>query len=98
MLKQAGRIAHDDLVQHLKKQEFVQAKNTDGLSTHILSDISFTLVVDIFGIKYANKQDCDYLIKVMREKYKFKVNYEAKQCIGIHLKWDYYNRNYIQQE
>ena len=26
----------------------------------------------------------------MREKYKFKVNYEANQYIGIHLKWDYY--------
>ena len=26
----------------------------------------------------------------MREKYKFKVDFEAKQYISIHLKWDYY--------
>ena len=31
----------------------------------------------------------------MREKYKFKVDYEAKQYIGIHLKWDYITREVI---
>ena len=31
----------------------------------------------------------------MREKYKFKVDYEAKQYIGIHLKWDYFKREVI---
>ena len=30
-LKQAGGIAHNDLVQHLKKHGFVQAEKTDGL-------------------------------------------------------------------
>ena len=82
-LKNAGRIAHDDLVQHLQKHGFVQAQKTDGLFTHILRDISFTLVVDDFGIKFTNKQDCDYLIKIMREKYKFKVDYEAKQYLSL---------------
>ena len=31
----------------------------------------------------------------MREKYKFKADYEAKQYIGIHLKWDYNKRETI---
>ena len=65
-LNQSGRIAHNDLVQHLKKNGFVQAEKTDGLFTHILRDILFTLAVDNFGIKYTNRQDCDYLIKIMR--------------------------------
>ena len=34
-LKNAGRIAHDDLVQHLQKHGFVQAQKTDGLYTHL---------------------------------------------------------------
>ena len=85
-LKQAGRITHNDLVQHLKKYRFVQAKKPDGLFTQILRHISFALAVDDFWIKYTNKQDCDYLIKIMRDKYKLKVDYETKQYIGIHLK------------
>ena len=94
-LKQAGRIAHDNLVQHLKKHGFVQAKKTDGLFTHVLRDISFTLVVDDFGIQYTNKQDCDYLIRIMTEKYKFQVDYDTKQYIRIHLQWDYYKREVV---
>ena len=62
-LRQAGRIAHDDLVQHLKNHGFEQTQKTDGLFTHVLWDISFTLVVDDFGTKFTNTQDCDYLIK-----------------------------------
>ena len=50
-LKQSGKIAHDDLVQHLAKHGYVQAENTDGF-VHGLRDISFTLVVDDFGIMY----------------------------------------------
>ena len=31
----------------------------------------------------------DHLISIMRGKYKFKVDFGAKQYIGIYLKWDY---------
>ena len=54
----------------------------------------FALVVYDFGMKYTNTQDCDYLINIMREKYKFKVDYEAKQYIGINFKW-YYNKREV---
>ena len=50
-LKQSGKITHDDLVQHLNKHGYFQAKITDGLFVHGIRDISFTLVVDNFGIK-----------------------------------------------
>ena len=79
----------------MKKHGFVQAKKTDDLFTHVLRDILFTLVVDDFGIQYTNKQDCDYLIRIMTEKYKFQVDYDAKQYIGIHLQWDYYKREVV---
>ena len=45
-------------------------------------------VVD-FGIKYTNQADVDHLINTFQEKYPFKVDWEAKQYIGIDLKWDY---------
>ena len=78
-LKQSGKIAHNDLVQHLAKHGYVQAKNTDGLFVHGLRDISFILVVNNFGIKFTNKDDVNHLISVMRGKYKFKVDSNAKQ-------------------
>ena len=91
-LKQSGKIAHDDLVQHLNKHRYVQAKNTDGLFVHGIRDISFTLFFDAFGIQYTNKDDVNHLISIMQGKYKFKVDFDVKQYIGIHLKWNYVDR------
>ena len=79
----------------LYHNNYIQAEHTNGLFVHKLHSISFTLVVDDFGIKYTNKQDVDHLISIMRSKYKFKVNFDAKQHIGIHLKWDYIKRQVI---
>ena len=94
-LKQSGRIAHDDLVEHLAKHDYVKTKHTEGLFRHKTREISFTLVVDDFGIKYIDKADVDHLNRIIREKYKYKVDWEAKQYIGIHLDWDYEKRELI---
>ena len=50
-LKQAGKIAHDDLCERLAAHGYHKT-NTDGLFRHESRDISFTLVVDKFGIKH----------------------------------------------
>ena len=91
-LKQGGKIANDDLVEHLKKHGYVRAGTTDGLFKHVTRDISFTLMVDDFGIAYKQDEDVLHLIKIMREKYTFKVDFHAKQYIGINLEWDYEKR------
>jgi hypothetical protein len=88
-LKQSGEIAHDDLVQHLAKYGYSKAKRTDGLFLHKTRDLSFTLVVDDFRIKYTNKDDVDHLIAAVCDKYPLKVDRDAKQYVGIHLQWDY---------
>ena len=94
-LKQGGKIAHDDLVEHLQKHGYVRAGYTDGLFKHTTRDISFTLVVDDFGIKYVKQEDVDHLVSIMRQKYTFKVDFDAKQYIGIHLDWNYMRRELI---
>ena len=33
--------------------------------------------------------DIDHLIAAVRDKYPFKIDWEAKQYVGIHLRWDY---------
>ena len=87
-LKQSGRIAHDDLVDHLTKAGYYKAR-TEGLFLHKTRDIAFSLVVDDFAIKYTDKADADHLIEHIQKKYKFKVDWDAEQYIGINLKWNY---------
>jgi hypothetical protein len=91
-LKESGKIAHDDIVAHLHKHGYERAKRTEGLFTHKTRDISFTLVVDDFRIKYTNKTDVEHLITSLEQKYTMKVDYEATQYVGINLKWDYEKR------
>ena len=91
-IKTSGKIAHNDLVAHLEKHGYVRAGLTNGLFKHKTHNISFTLVVDDFGIKYTSKEDIAHLIKIMQLKYKFKVNFEAEQYIGINMIWDYNRR------
>ena len=62
--------------------------STDGLFKHMQRDVSFTLVVKDFGIKHTKEEDVEHLTKCMREKCTFKADCDAKQCVGIHLKWD----------
>lgn len=77
-LEQSGKIADNDLVKYLQQHRYVQAKHTNGYFSHNIQYITFTLIVDDFGIKYTDKQDCGHLIKIMRLKYKFKSDFEAK--------------------
>ena len=91
-LKQSGKIAHDDLVEHLKIDGYTKT-NTEGLFKHHTRNIAFTLVTDDFAIKYTDSADADHLIHCIRKKYKkFKVDWDAKQYIGINLDWDYEQR------
>ena len=82
-LPQAGNIANDKLVTHLKKQSFHQPPYTNGLFTHETIPISFTLVVDDFGVKYMNKHDTENLLNVLHEKYVFTDDWSCKLYIGI---------------
>ena len=93
-LSESGRIAHDDLVNHLKKYGYVKT-NTAGLFRHITRDITFTLVVDDFGIKYTNEEDVKHLLSTIKAKYPVKVKMDSDQYIGITLKWNYATRELI---
>ena len=48
--------------------------------------ILFVRVIEDFGIRFTKKEDINHLIKIMRKKYTFKVDFDAKQYIGIYLK------------
>lgn len=65
-LKQGGKVAHGNLVEHFEKYGYVQAGKTNGLFKHIKHNIKLMFVADDFSIKYVNKADVHHLIKVMK--------------------------------
>jgi hypothetical protein len=55
-LPQAGRLANDRLTTFLAGHGYQPTPITPGLWKHNTRDISFTLVVDDFGVKYKDKK------------------------------------------
>ena len=58
---------HGNLVEYLKKYGYERAAQTEGFFKHHTRDITFTLVVDNFGIKYTKQADVDHLIKAVQD-------------------------------
>jgi hypothetical protein len=85
----AGRGANIDLVAHLASHNFIQDSNIPCLFTHSARKISFTLVVDDFGVKYDNLTDFNFLVSSLREKYEVHVDLTGSKYIGVRLDWDY---------
>ena len=89
-LPQAGRIAYGDLKKRLKPFGYAPVKYTHGLWKHSKSNLMFTLVVDDFGIRYTNKDDVDTLLSALQAcKYKFSIDWNGTQYVGLTLEWDY---------
>jgi hypothetical protein len=88
-LPQAGLLANKLLEQRLNRHGYFQSKLAPGLWKHITRPISFTLVVDDFGIKYVGKEHVDHLMSALQEHYEIKAGWTGNRYIGIHLAWDY---------
>jgi hypothetical protein len=59
---------------------------------HETRPLSFTLVVDDFGVKYVNKTDVDHLISSIKTTYTLTEDWSGQLYCGITLDWDYVNR------
>ena len=93
-LPQAGKLAHDDLVQHLARGGYYPTKFTPGLFTNKQKTIQFALVVDDFGIKYNNQTDLNHFLAHLRKKYVI-THDEGTRFNGIHLQWNYKKRECV---
>ncbi len=67
-LPQAGILANKLLQKRLAPHGYYKCVNTPGLWRHATHLITFSLVVDNFGIKYMGKEHPDHLIKCLKEK------------------------------
>jgi hypothetical protein len=88
-LPQAGIIAQDLLTKQLNKAGYQQSKITPGHWQHDWHPISFTLVVDDFGVKYIDKNNVKYLMSILKQDYTINTNWEGMQYLGLTLNWDY---------
>ena len=88
-LPQAGILANKRLRRKLAPFGYHEHAKTPGLWYHDSRPISFTLVVDDFGVKYVDKADADHLIKSIRSTYMCTEDWTGDLYCGISLGWDY---------
>lgn len=68
-LPQAGILTNELLEKWLNKNSYYLSTLVLDLWKHKTSPISFTLVVDNFGVKYINKQHAEHFMSVLKEHY-----------------------------
>ena len=90
-LPQAGIIAQELLEKRLLSAGYTQSKITPGYWKHEWRPISFTLVVDDFGVKYIGTEHVQHLLQVLRKHYEIEEDWEGSRYLGITLDWDYPN-------
>jgi hypothetical protein len=91
-LPQAGLLAQEQLITRLNKAGYTQSKVTPGFWKHAWRPISFTLVVDDFGVKYVGKEHAEHLISVLKQDYEIDTDWEGTRYLGLTLDWDYIER------
>ena len=68
-LPQAGILANEQLQRNLKPHGYYPCKYTPGLWRHNNQALTFSLVVDDFGIKYVHKEDVQHLYDTLNQYY-----------------------------
>jgi hypothetical protein len=91
-IPQAGIIAQELLETRLKMAGYTQSKLIPGYWKHEWQPISFTLVVDNFGVKYIRKEHVIHLINVLKKHNEVKELREGRQYLGITMDRDHKNQ------
>jgi hypothetical protein len=68
-LPQAGILANELLQHNLAKDGYRPTQHTHGLWTQDTCQISFSLVVDDFGVKYVGREHAENLVTCIKKKY-----------------------------
>ncbi len=87
----AGILVQKLLEKQLNEHGYSQSKAVLGLWTRKTRPISFTLVVNDFGIKYIGKEHAMHLISILKQHYKISEDWTGSKYIGITFDWDYHN-------
>ena len=91
-LPQAGLLANNLLAKRLSKAGYYQCQFTPGLWRHVWRPVTFSLVVDDFGVKYKGDCHANHLINTLKKDYEVKIDWKGELFVGIKLVWDYEKR------
>ena len=87
-LRQAGNIAHEDLKTYLAPCGYKPARFTLGLWSHAPTNLSFTLIVDDFGVKFTNISQANHLITALKTKCELSIDWLGRLYCGVSLNWN----------
>jgi hypothetical protein len=93
-LPQAGILASALLQRNLAKDGYRPTTHTPGLWTHDTRPISFSLVVDDFGVKYVCREHAEHLMTCIKKNYTISSEWNGTACCGLSLHWDYKDRTF----
>ena len=88
-LPQSRKLANDYLKAKLVPAGYYEVPHTLGLWKYISCPVSFTLVVDDFGVKCVGKQNIQHLINALKKDFTISEDWTDRLFCGITLKWDY---------
>jgi hypothetical protein len=91
-LPQAGILANELLQRYLAKDGYRSTQHTHGLWTHDTRPISFSLVVDDFGVKKFGREHAEHLMACIRKNYNISSDWNGGAYCGLTLDWDYQKR------
>jgi len=84
-LKQAARLAYDNLVTNLEPDGYYPVRECPGLWKHTSRPTVFALCVNDFGVKYHSNEDLNHLLETLRKHYKCKIDKEGMNYLGLTL-------------
>jgi hypothetical protein len=91
-LPQSGIIANKLLRKRLAPHGYYEVPNTPGLWKHTTRPVTFTLVVDNFGIKSVGDEHAKHLIDTLKLYYTVETDWTGGLYCGIKLEWNYLRR------
>jgi hypothetical protein len=90
-LSQAGILANELLQRNLAKDGYRPTHHTHGLWTHVTRPISFSLVVDDFGVTYVGREHAEHLMACIKKNYNISSDWNGGAYCGLTLDWEYKN-------
>ncbi len=85
-LPQSGIILQELLAKRLQEHRYSQSKTTPGLWTHEWRPISFSLIINDFGVKYVGEKHAQHLLQMVQKYYQCSFEQEGKRYCGLTIK------------
>ena len=88
-LPHAGILAQELLTEQLPKAGYTHSATTPGYWKHQRQPLSFTLVVNDFGVKCINQTDAEHLPVVLKNDYEYVTDWNGTCYFGLTIDWNY---------